>query len=95
MRCNFQKFYLSIYYAFLIAGMLPSTLPPLPAILCLLPEYVDHRVSMTCAMILLCPSGIKINCIWSEHLNNRFDGKNNWIILWIRLLLYNRRYRNE
>ena len=31
--------------------------PPLPEPLCLPEEYVGHRVSMTCAMILLCPSG--------------------------------------
>ena len=31
--------------------------PPLPATLCLPEECVGHRVSMTCAMILLCPSG--------------------------------------
>ena len=45
------KTILSIYYGSPITQMLSD------ATLCLLARCVDHRVRMTCAMILLCPNG--------------------------------------
>ena len=48
--------------------------PPLPATLCLPEEYVDHRVSMICAMILLCPV-LRIRIRWMRII----------LALWIRI----------